>query len=425
MSVAAATGPAPTAQRQRTPRYPWQYWVLVVGFGISRVGGVVVPFLTLYLVTHLHLSAAAAGEVVAAFGAGWVVGEPLAGVASDRLGRKPTIVVSLALTAGGYLLLPHATTPPTLMTVAAAIGLVFDAGRTGISAWIADLVPDDRRTHGYGVQYWMLNAGSAVAGVIGGYLATSHITWLCSLDATATLGFAAVVLMLPRHGAPTDADAQQEAAEPVPYRKVLADRRLIAVTVCSLLTMAIWQQLEYGLPLTIHADGLSAATYGAVNAINAVAVLALQPLLQPLLDRKPAALSSSVGALIIGIGMGVNGLAHSTAGFAGVTVIWTVGEILFSVGAATYVAAIAPPAARGRYLGLWGVCFGGAALLSPIIGAGALAAGQGWLWGSLPALGAVCAAGFFLLRPRPVRGAAPGRLEAEGQPVPTPAHQSA
>ncbi len=379
----AATGPP--------ARFPATYWALVIGSGANRIGAVLVPYLTLYLVTRLHLSISTAGQVLAAFGAGWVLGQPLAGAAADRIGRKPTIVASLALTATAYGLLARATTVPELIALAAAIGLVFDAPRTAITAWIADILTEQQRARGYGLQYWMLNAGPAASGIVGGFLASSHMGWLCGVNALTCLAFAVVVLALP---APRDHPANP--ASPVGYRSVLADWRLLSFTGLSLVTLTVYQQTVYGLPLAIHAGGLSPAVYGAVNVANAVTVLALQPLLQPLMDRAPSLRTCAVGALAIGLGMGANGLAHSAAAFIAAAVLWTLGEMAFCVGAAAYVTGLAPDGARGRYLGVWGAAFGGSALAAPLIGALALNRGPGWLWTGSTVLASLCATALAL-----------------------------
>ncbi|MFD7736468.1 MFS transporter [Kitasatospora phosalacinea] len=390
-----ATAPPPTPA---AARFPFAFWVLVAGFGVSRIGAVLVPYLTLYLVTRLHLSIAAAGQVLAVFGVGWVLGQPLAGAAADRVGRKATIIGGLAATAAAYALLARATTVPELMALAAVIGLVFDAPRTAIGAWIADLVPAERRARGYGVQYWALNVGGALSGVVGGYLASSHITWLCLVDAATCVVFALAVLPLPGSGRPTG----HRGGEPVERHQALRDRRLLAFTALSLGVLTVYQQMVYGVPLAIHADGLSAGVYGAVNVANALAVLALQPLLQPWMDRTAPLRVCAAGAAAIGLGMGANAFAHSTAGYVGAAVVWTVGEIAFCVGAAAYVSALAPDGARGRYLGIWGSAFGGSALLAPLLGAAALNLGTGWLWAGSAMLAALCAAALARQGNRPL-----------------------
>lgn len=368
--------------------YPATYWVLVVAYGASRVGAVLVPYLTYYLVSHLHLSTAEVGRIMSAFGAGWVVGQPLAGAAADHVGRKPTIVLAQLLTAATYLLLIRTTSPMGLVAVAALIGLCFDGARAGVGAWIADLVPEERRSRSYGVQYWLLNAGAAVGGVLGGYLAATHITWLCVSDALATAAFAGIILTL------HSPERTTTPARPTPhrYRAVLADHRLLSMTALSLVTLTAYQQISYGLPLTIHSTGLSAAVFGAVNVVNAVTVLVLQPLLQPAMDRAHPLRSCAVGALAIGTGMGANAFAHDALGFCMAAVLWTIGEITFCVGAATHVARLAPEAARGRYLGVWGSAFGGSALLAPLLGAAALSYGATWLWSGAALAGVTCAA---------------------------------
>ena len=72
-------------------------------------------------------------------------------------------------------------------------------------------------------------------------------------------------------------------------------------------------------------------------------------------------------------------------------VIWTVGEIAAMPVAQTYVADLAPPHLGGRYQGAWGLTFGLALVLAPIVGTAAYAANPTVLWLSCGALGVVSA----------------------------------
>ena len=396
MSVAASTRLPATAE-PRPPRYPATYWILVGGFGISRIGAVLIPYLTLYLVNQRHLTSGSAGQVLAAFGAGWIAGQPLAGAAADRLGRKPTILASLTMTAGAYTLLTVATTISELIALAALIGLVFDGARTAITAWIADLVPAHARTSSFSIQYWLINAGGAVSGILGGYLASDHLTWLCLVDAGTCAAFAAVILTLPhRTEAPTQTPALAAPGQAASVRAALADRRLLAFTILTLLTLTAYQQMTYGIPLTIRAAGLPPTTYATVTVVNAVAVLTLQPLLQPVIKRLRPLHNCVAGSLAITVGMAANAPARSTAGFALAAVVWTVGEVAFFVGATSYVADLAPDHARGRYFGIWGASLGGSALLAPLLGGAVLPHGTDSLWACTAAIGALSAAGLAL-----------------------------
>src|SRR3981189_1737827 len=95
------------------PALPRAFWALWVCQLVNRLGGFVQPFLVLYLTQDRHLSAATAGAVAAAVGAGSVVSQLVGGWLSDRSGRRRTMVLGFFGTAAALLLLrsPAARAP--------------------------------------------------------------------------------------------------------------------------------------------------------------------------------------------------------------------------------------------------------------------------------------------------------------------------
>ncbi len=73
---------------------PSAFWWLWTGAFISALATFVFPFLALFL-TARGYSPARAGLVVSLYGAGIMVAGPIAGMASDRFGRRPTILSAL------------------------------------------------------------------------------------------------------------------------------------------------------------------------------------------------------------------------------------------------------------------------------------------------------------------------------------------
>jgi MFS family permease len=76
----------------------------------------------------------------------------------------------------------------------------------------------------------------------------------------------------------------------------------------------------------------------------------------------------AVAALIIGVGFGLVAFAHAAWFFAVTVVIWTLGEMLQSPSNAATVAALSPPALRGRYQGLSSLNWSAGTALAPILG---------------------------------------------------------
>lgn len=107
---------------------------------MNRLGTMVLPFTGVYLTQARGLTVAAAGIVMAVFGAGSLISQLLAGVLTDRLGRKATLTGGMLATAVAMMALGYSTTLPAIIAAMFVLGVVIDAYRPASNALVADLV---------------------------------------------------------------------------------------------------------------------------------------------------------------------------------------------------------------------------------------------------------------------------------------------
>jgi predicted MFS family arabinose efflux permease len=100
-----ATGPA---KSERPVRLGRGFWVLCAGAFINRAGTMVVPFMTLYLVSARGFSIVVAGETLAGFGGGALVAPLIGGALADRVGRRVTLLGGTLATAATMVALAYA-----------------------------------------------------------------------------------------------------------------------------------------------------------------------------------------------------------------------------------------------------------------------------------------------------------------------------
>jgi DHA1 family tetracycline resistance protein-like MFS transporter len=131
--------------------------------------GIVLPLLP-YYAHQFHASGIAAGALIGVYSAMQFLAAPLWGRWSDRIGRRPVILVSLAGSTLSYL----------LFAAADGIGLLFVsrilAGVAGASipvaqAYIADVTPESERARGMGLIGAAFGLGFVFGPAIGGLLA--------------------------------------------------------------------------------------------------------------------------------------------------------------------------------------------------------------------------------------------------------------
>jgi MFS transporter, DHA1 family, multidrug resistance protein len=99
-----------------------------------------------------------------------VLAKPFAGNLSDRLGRKPVIVLGLLVSAAALPLIFRATSFIGLVTVVPLLGLGIAAVTPATNALIADLVAARRLGTGMGVFGTIWDIGEAAGPIIAGVL---------------------------------------------------------------------------------------------------------------------------------------------------------------------------------------------------------------------------------------------------------------
>jgi MFS family permease len=347
---------------------PRAYWYLWWGTLINRLGGFVVPLLTIYLIEVRHVGVSDAGGVVALFGAGSIAASLTGGYMADWLGRKVTLLVSLFGGAIAMSVLGFVRGLPAISAMVAVVGFVGELYRPAVLAIIADVVPPSHRVRAYGLLHWVINIGFAFAAIVGGLLAEVDFTILFLADAITMAVFGAIILV----AVPETRPARVPHTIARPSRSWFRDREftLFVVIMFGLLLLPF----QASAPLAAHLtwQEFSPAAYGGVLAVNGVLIIVLQPTLTTWMAHRDPSRVLVVAALFYGTGIAMHGLASSIIIHAAAVAVWTLGEILESPARSSIVAAIAPADARGRYQGAFAMAFGAAQLVGPKLGT--------WIW---------------------------------------------
>ncbi|MFJ7987877.1 MFS transporter [Streptomyces sp. NPDC096351] len=384
---------------------PSVVWTIFAGTIVNRLGYLVTPFLVFFLAER-GVTGTETSYVLGALGAGNLLGPAVGGVLADRIGRRATMLIGLvgASAAQGALFLA-----PGVWTMAAAALLISAAGSTvspAAYALLADAVDSDRRRRAYALFGWGVNIGTAVAGVLGGYLAARGYWLLFVVDAGSMLAYALVVavrLRDPRTEAP-EAKEQGDAGggkDGIGYGVVLRDRLALLLLPLFGVQLFVYSLTEVALPLAVHDSDLSPAVYGAMAAVNAVLVVALQPFVTGRLAGFPQLAVQAVGSTLIAGGVALTGLADGVVGYTASVVVWSLGEVVVAGIAAGVVANLAPAHARGRYQGAFSWTWGLARFAALTLGVAAYTTlGPSVLWWTALAAGLAAAAGTVALTTR-------------------------
>jgi len=146
--------------------------VIFTAIGLDAVGiGLIFPILPRLLedVTRAGNVAPCIGIMTALYAVMQFIFAPVLGALSDRLGRRPVLLISLAGAAINYLVMAFAPQLWMLFLGRAIAGLT-SANISVATAYITDVSPEDQRARRFGLFNAMFGAGFIIGPVLGGVL---------------------------------------------------------------------------------------------------------------------------------------------------------------------------------------------------------------------------------------------------------------
>jgi MFS family permease len=377
---------------------PRPVWILCAGTFVNRFGTFVAVFLVLYLRDRGY-SIAESGLVVSFYGAGNVVAAVAGGWTADRFGRRNSLALSMFGSAAAMLVLSQAGSLPLIIVLTFLAGLFGEMYRPATAALLTDLTPAGERMPAFALNRLAINAGFAAGPAVAGLLAQHSFLLLFIGDALTSAAFGVLALVaLPEGVRVRRGDERRGEA----IRTMVHDRLFLLFLASTLLGAFVYFQQLATLPLHVTASGLSAADFGLLISLNGLAIVLLELPLVSITQRYPYRPVLALGSLLVGLGFALTAFANDLPELAFTVLIWTIGEIVYAPVASAYVADLAPEHLRGRYQGAWGLMWGFAFVLAPILGAVIYEWNPDGLWLTCGLLG-LLAALLLLLQPSPRR----------------------
>ena len=418
---------------------PLMFWGLWVTLLILWMGRFVTSFLSMYLVSDMHVSAGMAGTIVSMYGFGGIFGCLYGGALSDRFGRPAMIVIGNLGSAAMLVLLAFIGNPWIMAIALLAYGAISSMPTPAVAAYVSDVVPFRKQKRAYSLQTWAANFGFAIGPIIANQLVKISYALMFYAEA-AVLVFATILMIVffkevglgkrPR-GEVAPARASQAAESAAgnavehavkqtgesqrpqrfsvwrSYRRACADGALMSMVVLMFLYTLAYYQIVSGLPISMTQIGLGTDEYSSLLTINGGILCLLQIPAIALFQRMSNTRVLVLGMSITAVGYAFQIGANSWATFAIATVLWTLGELGTFPIAATTVANIAPKDVRGTYQGLYNLVWSLSNAFSPLVGGWILNAfGSHVLWTCCTVMFVIVAIGFYVTRGPRERAAA-------------------
>jgi predicted MFS family arabinose efflux permease len=325
-------------------------------------------FIAIWAIKKLHAGQGALGTAFLISALLGLLSGYIGGHLSDRLGRKPLIVVSwflqTLLVAGFALVGGDERLGLTLLCFG---GLFWQMGRSADQALIADVIHPEHREAAYASIRVGNNLGTTLGPPLGGAL-LALASWQALFAGSAAICAVTLVIAvryLPRSG--------RYGAESAPERGSLAaivrDRPFVLFLVSSAFAWLVYVSYEVILPVSlVESHGLSASTWGFILIVNPLLVTLFQLRLTYALRDVRAATKLGVGLPLMGVPFLLLPVLDPLAVIVGVMVLFVIGEMLWVPTSQAVVARLAPVDIRGAYMGAFGgtAAFGFA--FTPFIG---------------------------------------------------------
>ena len=342
---------------------PGTFWHLWTAMLITRAGGFVVLFLSLYLTGERGASPSTAGLLLGAYGVGGAAGSLLSGVLTDRWGRRRTLITAYLAMVATLLALAFTTPLPAIGALVGVLGLVQSMPGPALIAAMVDVVAEADRPRAFNLEYWALNLGTAVAAFLAGQLAEAGFTALFLVDAAAT---AAALALVVRKVPETSGRTPRHGREG--FGRVLRDRHFLVFAGLTLLFAIVVPQAPTIMPIAMAQAGLGPGAYGQVMALGAVLIIAGQLFVPQLIAGRLRHRVLALATALAGAGYAALAVADHLWLYLLAAVAWTAGQMLAAPPNAQINAELAPPALRGRYQSVFYLTFPVAAFVAPAAG---------------------------------------------------------
>ena len=354
-------------------------WMLAIVMLINRAGSMVFPFLGVYMTKELHFTDVQTGYVLACFGAGSMFGSMLGGWFTDKLGNYKLQYLSLLGSIPIFILLPYFTSVISLALMIFFQSMVSDMFRPANSVAITRYAKPENITRAFSLNRMAVNLGFSVGPAMGGLLAAISYSLLFYVNASAAF-FAAVVFIYffkgrkERNETPVkenenvtiEAQHAITAQNTSPYKDKLF---MVYSFFCTVYAIA-FLQLFSTIPIFCEkVAGLNEFQIGLVLGYSGLLIVLVEMLLVHLAEKKLTIQKTIFyGSLISPFAFAIFLFDHSLLTIFISISILSLSEMLIFPYTSTVTALRANEAKKGAYMGVNGLTFAVAFIISPVLG---------------------------------------------------------
>lgn len=342
---------------------------LVFGNMINAIGmGLTMTLFLVYLKTIRGFSGGFSGLVLSYSALFAMVINPIVGILIDKYGGRIVLIFGLFMKSIGVFALAFVESKPQVFAVATILAIGDAANWPSQTVCLTRLVEEEARQKVFAFNFMALNLGIGIGGIISSLIVSagnlSTFQRLYWLDSISYLIYAAIAISLPAWvGQRLDKEDKQEGS----YLEVFKNKELMKLSRASILLVLFgYASVSAGLPLFVTTVlGASPKWLGLIWAANCFGIILMQgPMLKWLEKHSPTKTLKYVG-LIWAASWVLVALSLVTPWVLVLplqitsSVVFGIGETIWSPTIPTVVNQLIPDHIRGRSNALmslqWGV----------------------------------------------------------------------
>lgn len=351
-------------------QFPRTFWVVVGTQFIDVIGNTLLfPFFALYITQKFGVGMTEAGIILGTNSLAGIVGGTVGGALADRYGRRGIILFGLVVSALSGLTLGFVDKFYMFYGLSVFVGLMGSVSHPAHQAMVADLLPPEKRSEGFGILRVVANFAWIIGPTIGGFLASFNYLYLFLSDAvistiTALLVFRLIPETKPQPKEKTESESFVETLRG--YGQAIADRPFLAFIFASILMILVYQQMYSSLSVFLRdVHQVNPRFYGFIMSSSAVTVVLFQFSVSRFIKRYPPFLMMATATFFYMIGFTMYGFVATVPLFIVAMIIITIGEMVGMPTSNSLAAAFAPEDKRARYMAIFGFTWAVPSMIGP------------------------------------------------------------
>ncbi len=380
-------------------------WMLALVMLINRSGSMVLPFLGVYMTAYLHFSIENTGIVLSFFGIGSVIGSWLGGFITDKIGEYKVQYLSLLLSVPLFCLIPVFKTEEGLALIILLQSIVSDSFRPANSVAITKYARPENITRAFSLNRMAVNLGFSIGPALGGILSAISYKFLFYSNALGALlaGLIYIRFFYKRNKlAKTKAENVKESIEIRKENSPYKDGKfLVYCFFCMLFSICFFQLFSTLTIFYKDTAHLSQQNIGYILGYSGFLVVLLEMGLVQIAEKYfSLARTMFLGTLICGLSYALLGFDYSIITLVISMSLLSAGEIWALPFMSTITALRSGKNNKGAYMGLNGISFSIAFIVTPYLGT-LIAEQLGFtiLWIGTGILATLIAIGFYFVVP--------------------------